>query len=44
MLTVAGDQRSVGILRVDGHRVTLEPLPPNIGLHALPLVAGATGG
>jgi len=31
VLTVEGDQRSIGILRVAGHRVTLEPLPPNLG-------------
>ena len=31
VLTVAGDQRSIGILRLEGHRVSLEPLPPNMG-------------
>lgn len=31
VLTIAGDQRFVAILRVEGNRVTLEPLPPNIG-------------
>ena len=31
VLTVAGDQRSIGILRLEGHRASLEPLPPNMG-------------
>ena len=30
VLTVAGAHRDVRIIRVDGHRVTLEAPPPNI--------------